>query len=73
MDISHSAELRSDDEDVPEKRPNFLRTSHICRGTSLGSAQDVNLTITHKMVFYEIFSIFPDSNCILVFNCKLKT
>ena len=65
MDIAHLAELCSDDEDVPEKCPNVHRTSpYIWRGTSLGRAQDVNLTITLKIVFYEIFSIFPDSNCI---------
>ena len=61
-------------EDVPKKRPDVLRTSPygpICNakgcilsGTSLGSTQDVNLTIIHKMDFHGFFYIFPDSNCI---------
>ena len=60
--------------DIPEKRPGVLRTfpcSPICNtkglfhgSTSLGRTQDVNLTIIDKIGFYEIFSIFLDSNCI---------
>ena len=60
--------------DVPEKRPDVLRTSpcgpicnakgRILSGTSLGRTQDVNLTIIHKTDFYGFFYIFPDSNCI---------
>ena len=51
----------ADDDDVPKKRPDVLRTSpygpicntkgSICSGTSLGCTQDVNLTIIHKMSF----------------------
>ena len=56
-----------------KKRPDVLRTSpygplcnakgRISSRTSLLRAQDVNLTVIHKMVFYGISSTFPDSNC----------
>ena len=65
---------RGRSEDVPEKRPDVLRTSPyspICNakgripgGTSLGRTQDVSLTKIHIMAFYGFFSIFPDSNSI---------
>ena len=59
-------------DDVPKKRPDIHRTypygplcntkGCICRATSLGCTQDVNLTIIHKMSFQGFFLIFPDSN-----------
>ena len=59
---------------VPEKHPDVLRKSPYCpiynakgrirSGTSLGLTQNVNLTIIHKMGFYDFFSVFRDSNCI---------
>ena len=67
------ADFQGHPEDIPEKHPDVLRMSSygptICNAkerilTSLGRIQDVNLTINHKMDFYEFFSIFPDSNCI---------
>ena len=60
--------------DVPENCPDVLRTSPygpICNAKgrndsrkSVGRPQDVNVTIIHKMGFYEIFNIFSDSKCI---------
>ena len=66
-------------ENVPEKRPNVLRTSQygpICNakgrirsGTSFGPTQDVKLSIIYKMVFYVIFCIFRDSNELYIRHC----
>ena len=45
---------------------NVLKTpeSDICRVTSLGHPQQVNLNIFNKMAFYGSFSIFSDTKCI---------
>ena len=61
-------------EDVPEKRPDVLRTSPcgpisnskaiISSRTSLGRTQDDNLKIIHKMSLYDIFPIFSDFYCV---------
>ena len=37
--------------------------SDICRVTSLGCPQHVNLNIFNKMAFYENVSIFSDAKC----------
>ena len=48
------------------KTMNVLKTSQsdICRVTSLGHPQYVNLNIFNKIAFYENFSIFSDAKCI---------
>ena len=60
-----------DDDNVPKKRPDVLRTSpygpicntkgSICSGTSSGCTQDVNLTIIHKMslTIFLLFFLIP--------------
>ena len=47
------------------KTMKILKTSpsDICRGTSLGCPQHVNLNIFNKMAFYENFSILSDAKC----------
>ena len=48
------------------KTMNILKTSQsdICRVTSLGRPQHVNLNIFNKIAFYGNFSIFSDAKCI---------
>ena len=48
------------------KTMNVLKTSQrdICRVTSLGHPQHVNLNIFNKIAFYGSFSIFSDAKCI---------
>ena len=56
---------------------NVLKTSQsdICRVTSLGRPQQVNLNIFNKMAFYGNFSVFSDAKCIpdIAEPNKLKT
>ena len=48
------------------KTMNVLKTSQgdICRVTSLGRPQRVNLNIFNKIAFYGNFFIFSDAKCI---------